>query len=296
MPRSQHPVAGALSALAAFGLYSGYDMAIKALGGALSPVQILFCAGIATFPLVMLRLMLSRETLSLWPIVPRWTAIRMGVVVLNGVLGAYAFAILPLAEAYAIFFLMPLMIALLAVPLLKEKIDPTRGLAVIAGLAGVVVALGPGANGGLGVGHLAAFVAASLGALNYVGLRKTGGVENWAVLMLWPMVAQLAAVTVALPFVWQPMSGTDLALTGLMAAMGFVGALFVIAAYRMAPAIVVAPMQYSQIFWAALMGALVFDETIPGRTWIGIAIIVGSGLVILLRAEGPHPAPRADAA
>ena len=282
-PQPHHPFLGALCALAAFALYAGYDMSIKALGGGFSPFQILFFAGAATFPLVTTRLMVG-PALPLRPVLPRWTVIRVVVIVLNGLLGAYAFATLPLAQAYAIFFLMPLFITLLAVPILGESIDLARGLAVLAGLVGVVVAVRPG-QGALQWGHATAFAATCLGALNYIGLRRSGGVENWAVLMLWPMLAQLAVVTLAMPFVYLPMSGAQLALTGLMALMGFVGALLIIAAYRLAPAIVAAPMQYSQIFWAALMGWLVFDEDIALQTWAGIAVIIASGLVILWKSK-----------
>jgi S-adenosylmethionine uptake transporter len=75
------------------------------------------------------------------------------------------------------------------------------------------------------------------------------------------------------------------ALTSLMGLELFVGGLLIIAAYRNAPAIIVAPMQYSQIIWAALLGWLVFDETMTPMMIVGIAVIIAAGLFILGRSN-----------
>jgi S-adenosylmethionine uptake transporter len=64
--------------------------------------------------------------------------------------------------------------------------------------------------------------------------------------------------------------------------------LLIIAAYRLAPAIVVAPMQYSQILWAAVLGAVVFGEAMTTRTIAGISIIIAAGLFILWRSSGAN--------
>jgi len=55
----------------------------------------------------------------------------------------------------------------------------------------------------------------------------------------------------------------------------------IIEAYRMAPVIIVSPMQYSQIFWAALTSAFIFNEAVTPATWAGLAVIVGAGMYIL---------------
>ena len=272
---------GAMFGLAAMGLYCLYDVTIKFLGSDYSPLQVLFCAGLVFVPLTLLQLGLSRAG-SLWPVLPRWTALRVVVALLNGVLGAYAFSVLPLAECYAVFFLMPLMIAGLAVPMLNEPMDLARGLAIIAGFVGVLIALQPGAGSGLGLGHLAAFTAAVLGAVNYVVLRKTGAIEKPGVLLLYPALAQLIAVGLAMPAIMLPMPAFHWLLTSLMGLEVFVGGLLIIAAYRTAPPIVVAPMQYSQIIWAAILGRLIFNEALTPALILGITIIISAGLFILL--------------
>jgi S-adenosylmethionine uptake transporter len=131
------------------------------------------------------------------------------------------------------------------------------------------------------LGHVAALAAAALGAMNYVILRRTGGVERPAVQLFWPMAVQLAVMAVAMPFVWMPMPPAHLGLSLLMAVEAVIGGLLVVAAYRAAPVIVVAPMQYSQIVWGVLFGTLMFGEGVDMPTALGIAIIIASGLVIV---------------
>jgi S-adenosylmethionine uptake transporter len=280
----QQPLAGALLGLAAFGLYACYDITIAFFGGVLNPMQVLFCAGAFVLPMFLVQLLATGQARRLWPVLPGWTALRVVVTLANGTLGAYAFSVLPLAEAYAIFFLMPLMISALAVPLLGEGMDLSRGMAILVGLVGVGVALQPGTTQ-LQLGHLCALISAMLGAMNYVIIRKTGGVESPGVILLYPTIAQVLAVGVVMPWVWQPMTAGQVGLTFLMALQLFVGGYAVVAAYRHAAAIVVAPMQYSQIIWAAVLGWLLFGQVIGPTTGLGIVIIIASGLFILWRSN-----------
>ena len=286
MSRPHNSVAGALLGLLAFGLFAGYDMSVKFLGGGYNSFQIMFFAGLMAFPMVTAFALFSGDQGSLKPRQPRWMALRTLVILGNGIFGTYAFATLPLAQCYAIFFCMPLFIALLGVPLLGEKIDFLRGFAVILGLIGVMIALNP-ATARLEWAHLAAFLASGFGAMNYTILRKTGGTERTVVLMLYPMVAQLAVVSLVMPFVYVPMPLGDMALTAFMALAGVAGSFAVIAAYRRARAIVVAPMQYSQIIWAAIFGALLFGETMSLPTILGTGLIILSSILIVARQDRP---------
>jgi S-adenosylmethionine uptake transporter len=138
----------------------------------------------------------------------------------------------------------------------------------------------------LGLGQLAALVAAITGALVSVIVRKIGRDERSAVLMLYPMMANFVATGVVLPLVYRPMPVDHFGLLVLMSFLGFVATVLVIQAYRTAPAVIVAPMQYSQIVWAALYGWLFFSETVDLMTAVGTAIIIASGVYIVLREGG----------
>jgi len=93
-----------------------------------------------------------------------------------------------------------------------------------------------------------------------------------------------------LPGRYVPMPASDLGLIACLMLAGFAGALVMIAAYRAAPPIVVAPTQYSQIAWAALFGALLFGETMSLRTAIGMVIIAATGVVVVARQDRPAKA------
>lgn len=286
MSTSRSNLTGAALSLAAFGVYATHDVVVKFLGSSYNAVQIIFFSGLLSFPLVTAMLLSDKRDENLVPRHPWWSLIRAVSAVLTGVAGFFAFSQLPMAQAYAIFFAMPLLITLMAIPMLGERVGLRRGLAVIVGLLGVLVVLRPG-EADLGLGHLAALSAAVTGALTSVIVRKIGGNERSAVLMLYPMLGNVLAMGAVLPFVYVPMPIAHLGLMCIIALFGFIGGILVIKAYRTAPAVIVAPMQYSQILWAALYGWLLFDERIDAYTATGSAIIIASGIYIVLREGKP---------
>jgi S-adenosylmethionine uptake transporter len=279
----QSRLKGALLGLAGFGLFSIADATIKHLGGTYHPVQIVAFAGLLTLPLIALWWL--RQPVSLSPVHPWLMAIRTAAMIGNGLLVTYAFTVLPLAQAYAIFFTLPLILSLVAWPILGDRIDAVGGFAVVIGLVGVIVALNPG-RVDLGVGHLAAIFGTLLAAVHYVIVRKTGGVEAMVPMILYPVLGQTLSAFLLLPGRYVPMPVADLATVGIMTLCGFGGTLLMIVAYRIAPPIVVAPMQYSQIAWAAVLGALFFAEPMSAITAIGMGIIALAGLLVIARREG----------
>lgn len=278
---------GALLALAAFGIYATHDVVIKVLGADYSSFQIMFFAGLLGLPIVTVMLLSDRTDGNLIARHPWWSLLRALTTVTTGAAAFYAFSVLPLAQTYAIFFAMPLLITLLSIPMLGEHVGVRRGMAVLVGLAGVLIVLRPG-QAVLEFGHLVALFAAFSGALNSVIVRKIGTAERSAVLMLYPMIATFFLTGATLPFVYRPMPLEHLALMGVIAGLGFGAAMLTIAAYRAAPAVIVAPMQYSQIIWAAVYGTMFFDENIDGWTMVGTAVIVASGVYIVLREGTPR--------
>jgi S-adenosylmethionine uptake transporter len=282
----QSNLIGAMLSLTAFAVYATHDVFIKILGSSYSPFQLIFFSGLLGFPLVTLVMMRDRTDGNLIPKHPVWTAVRTTTAVLNAVTGFYAFSVLPLAQCYAIFFTMPILITLMAIPLLGEKVGLHRGIAIVVGLIGVVVVLRPG-QADLGLGHLSALVAALLGAATSVIVRKVGNSERAVVLMLYPMMANFVVMGLALPFVYVPVPPQDFAMMAGIAALGLLGGVLIIAAYRRAPAIIVAPMQYSQIIWALIFGHFLFGEDIDLYTAVGTAIIIASGVYIVLREDKP---------
>jgi drug/metabolite transporter (DMT)-like permease len=207
---------------------------------------------------------------------PWWTALRTLAAVVTAASAFYAFTSIPLAQVYAILFAAPLLITVLAIPILGERVGIRRGLAVLVGLGGVIVVLQPTTTT-LTPGHIAAVVAAVGSALASVIMRKIGREERTVVMILYPMAANFVVMGAAMPFVYEPMPGQDLALLALISALALIATNLMIQAYRAAPAATVAPMQYSQIIWASAYGALFFGEALEWATLLGTAIIVASG-------------------
>ncbi len=277
---------GSLLALLSFGIYASSDVIVKVMGASYSPFQNIFFSGLFGFPMVAIMLMGDQREGNLIPRRPAMTLLRSGLVVINTLAGFYAFSALPMSEAYPIFFSSPILITLFAIPMLGEKVGLHRGIAVIVGLVGVIVVLRPGQSH-LGLGHLSAIGAAVVFAVNSVLLRKTGQAERSVVIMLYPMIANFIVSGLALPFVYKPLPIEHLGLLAAMSTLGFVAGLLNIAAYRKAQAAIVAPMQYSQIIWASVYGSLIFHESHDLWTIVGTAIIIASGVYIVMRESTP---------
>lgn len=273
---------GVTFALTAFALFATHDVVVKFLGGQYAVFQIIFFSVLLSFPLVMLMLMRDPVRGTLIPAHPWWTALRTLATTVTGSSAFYAFATLPLAQTYAILFAAPLLITVLSIPILGERVGLHRWAAVVVGLAGVLIVLRPGTTE-LGLGHAAAITAAVGSALASIIVRKIGRDERSAVLLLYPMMANFVIMACILPFVYRPMPVEHLGLVGVIAVLAFVAGLCVIAAYKAADAAIVAPMQYSQIIWAALFGSLFFGEIPDGWTVTGAGVIIASGLYIVAR-------------
>jgi S-adenosylmethionine uptake transporter len=277
---------GALFALSAFGIYSTHDVVVKFLGGTYSPFQIVFFSTLFGFPIVTVMLMRDPTDGNLRPRHPWWTLLRTAAAVISTTSAFYAFSVLPMAQTYALIFAAPLLITILAIPILGETVGWRRSLAVVIGLVGVLVVLRPTATA-FSAGHVAALGAAVCSAIAAVVVRKIGNEERSAVLLLYPMIANFLLMGLAMPFVYQPMPPLHLGGLATIALLGFGGALCHIAAYRSGSAVVVAPMQYSQILWAVVYGLAFFGETPDRSTALGAGIIIASGIYVVLREERP---------
>ena len=273
---------GAFLALLAFAIFATHDVIVKILGANYSPIQIIFFSVLFGFPWVTLMLIRDASSGNLRPRHPYWTAFRTLATTLTGVSAYYAFSTLPLAQVYAILFATPLLITILAIPILGETVRIRRWVAVLVGLGGVLVVLKPGAQD-LTLGHAAALVAAFGSAFASIIVRKIGKDERSVVLLIFPMMSNFVVMGALLGFVYKPMPVEHMGGIALMSLMALLGSALVIAAYKAGEAVIVAPMQYSQIIWATLFGALLFNETIERATILGAVIIIGSGLYIVLR-------------
>lgn len=279
---------GAILALLAFAVYSSHDVLVKLMGERYSPVQIVFFTVLFSFPVFTVMMIRRSPSGSLWPRHPWWSLLRSAMVVITGFAAFTAFTLLPLAQTYALLFAMPMLITILSIPVLGERVGLARGIAVVVGLIGVLIVLRPGTSA-LSMGHLAGIIAAIAGATASVIVRKIGSEERSAVLLLYPLLANLVVMGAVLPWVYLPMSMAHVATFAAIAVLSLAGMALTIAAYRTAEATVVAPMQYSQIVWATFYGALIFSELPDAPTLLGAGIVILSGVFIVWRENAASP-------
>ncbi len=273
---------GVFLALIGFAIFSSHDVVIKYLGVSYSPFQIMFFSVLFGFPLISFMLVRDASTENLRPRHPWWTALRTISVLVTGICVFYAFSVLPLAQTYAMLFASPLLITLLSIPILGERVGLHRGGAIVVGLIGVLIVLRPGTSE-FTLGHLAALTAAFSISLASVIVRRIGKDERDVVLLLYPMLANFIFMGALMPFYYKPLPLIDLGAMALLAAFAIAAMVCMIGAYKSGEAVVVAPMQYSQIIWAIIFGFVFFGETPDTQTLLGVVVIIVSGVYIVLR-------------
>ncbi len=185
--------------------------------------------------------------------------------------------LLPMAETYAIAFLSPILVAVLAGLVLRERLDAARWLAALGGFLGVLVVMRPG-SGLFGPAALAPVAMALSFALYQLVTRMLGGRDGAHVTMFWSAAVGTAATGLMLPWNWVPPDLAGLLLMAAMGGIGLLGQLAMIRAFALAPASLVSPFIYTQIVWAVLFGYLVFGDLPDLWTLVGAAIVIAAGL------------------
>ncbi len=195
----------------------------------------------------------------------------------------------PLATGTTIMFLNPILVTLLAIPLLGEKVSARRIIGVAAGFLGALVVVRPW-EGGLGVfGHGVIFllIAALLNA-NYQIITRSVRRDDPLTSLLYTAAAGAIVTSAMVPWFWSWPTLTGWALFALAGLCGGVGHLFLIRAFQAAPASVVSPFSYSSLVWAALFGFIIWGDFPDLWTWAGAALIIGSGLYIFYGERRRH--------
>ena len=196
---------------------------------------------------------------------------------------------LPMAEATAIGFTGPLFIVALSVPMLGEHVGWHRWLAVVLGLAGVLVIVQPGGA----VWHWSA-VTTLLGAICFaifqILTRKLAGQEKHQTTLMYTSLAGTFWVSILAPFFWTPPSVEHAVMFLIIGAMGAAAHFCIIQAFANVEASLLAPFNYSKLIWVIILGYLVFGDFPRWDTLVGSVIIVSAGLYVLYREGREAPA------
>ena len=192
---------------------------------------------------------------------------------------------MPLADVMTFYMASPLIVTALSAPLLGEKVERFRWVAVLIGFAGVVIALRPTPQLFSWASPLALF-GATMFALGQTLTRKLRR-SHWLQLTIWQFAGGGLIGAATIPFAWTTPNAFDL---GLMAMVGIVSMLcfiLITRALALSRAAVLAPLQYSAILWAALMGWIVWRDAPTLPIVAGNAVIVAGGLYLLAKSQRP---------
>jgi S-adenosylmethionine uptake transporter len=195
----------------------------------------------------------------------------------------YATRFMPLADVMTFYMATPLIVTALSAPLLGENVERFRWIAVLIGFVGVVIALKPSPQMFSWASPLALFGATTF-ALSQTITRELRGV-HWLPLVFWQFVGSGLIGAATVPWAWRAPSAFDLGLMFLVGAVSMACFIFITRALALARVAVLAPLQYSAILWAAIMGWLVWRDAPTLPIILGNAIIIGSGLYVAARGK-----------
>ncbi len=289
MSRHASPLRGIVYALGGFSFWVLTDTTMKLAGeNALPPYQVVAFLGIVAMLLLTVKAAAQKKLKALWPRRPMPQLARAALSVGSNIGNAIALNHLPLTSFYVIAFSAPMVIALLATVVLRERMGIAKFLAILAGFGGVVIAVNPAhiLSGGNWIGYAGILFSVACFAVSSVWLRAMSQSET---------VDSMAFVTglveavpcLALMLVWhtEPMNARLLLTLFAMGACGVIGNFLYYDALRLAPAATVAPFHYTQIIMGAIIGFVVWNDVPSIHTLVGAAIITGAGLSIAAHAS-----------
>ena len=286
---------GIFCAITSFATFALHDAAIKWVVTDYSPWQVLFIRSVVILSIC---LIIGRRRVVLQtarsPVRNALFARAIGL--LAAWLCFYSAAkSLQLAELMTIYFASPLLVAVLAVPLLRETVTRLRWISILIGFGGVLIACRPGDLSHAGAIGLA-LLAAVLWAGSMILIRQIATREPTLVQMLTSSSGFVLMTGLAMPFEWVTPDLLDL---GLMIGIGLLGAIaqyLLIEGIRRAPASVVSPLEFTALVWSFVLGYLIWAD-VPGlNVFAGAVLIMVSGAFIVLeewrrvrtaRAEAP---------
>lgn len=268
-------------------------MLIKYLGSDYSPMLQTFYRQAAGL-LVMLPVILPNPREVFRTTRPGILMFRSGAGIVSMIMGFYAYQKLPLADANALSFTRTLWLVPLAAFVLKEAIGPRRVSATVVGFLGALLMLQPQAQGDLGWPAVAALASALLLAFTVTGMKVMTRDHPTRTLMAWSAALGLVLSIPPALFSWRWPTLPDLALLAGMGVLGTITQVCYINGMSEGDAAAMAPIDYTRLVFAAIIGYVLFQDIPNTMTMLGAGIVIASTLYITLRESRlgkPEPPP-----
>jgi drug/metabolite transporter (DMT)-like permease len=292
-PHARENLHSIYAMLAAVAIFSLMDTTMKLLAAHYPAMQVTVLRAFSSMPLVWAFIAWRGKFGGMLDV--KWPLHLLRGVLGIGMLSLFAFGVksLPLSETYAVFFIAPALITALSVFILKERVDAMQWLAIVVGLAGVLVVLRPDGTRFVSLAGLAILGAAACYAVSAIASRILSRTDSNEQIMFWLLILMgFGALPLAWPG-WVPLRWEDWPLIAALALTGFLGQLAITKAFSIGKASVVAPFEYTALAWGVAIDWALWN-TLPDRwTLAGAAIIIGSGIYLVRReavhVEAEHP-------
>ena len=285
-----HPLRGALLCVAALALFACMDTVTKYLAQSHAVPLIVGVRYLGNLALMVAflgpthgqQMIRTQRTGLVW--------IRAGCLASASLLIGLALQRMPVAETTAITFLAPILLVVVAGPVLGERIGWVGWAATLFGFAGVLLIARPG-SGLVASGVLFVLCAVAMNLGYQLLSRVLAASETTFALLFYTALAGSILYGLAMPWFIEDRA-PSLFEAMLFASLGLFGGLghfLFTAAFRHAPASLLAPLNYLQLLWAGLLGYLVFGHVPDAVSLLGMAVIAGSGVLVALKTKRPPP-------
>lgn len=290
---------GALCLMTGVAMFTVQDLIFKLLSGLYPVHQLLTIRSVVAIPLILLFVYIDLSSAVLTRRDAAFLLLRGSI--MFSAYGSYYIGLstLPMATCMALFFVMPIFVTILSRIVLGEKVTGRSWLAVIIGFCGIAILLRPTGDI-LGVAAFFPIYAGFAYATTVIIVRHVHLRAGAAVMVMYSNgVYLVAGLTVAavvgmggvevgahesIDFLVRPWSmpaARDLTLVAVCGIIAAFGALLITQAYRMAPANIIAPFEYSALIWSIALGWAAWGDWPSALDWIGIAVIAACGMHVV---------------
>jgi drug/metabolite transporter (DMT)-like permease len=268
---------------AAMALFTINDTFIKLVARELPTHQIMFVRGVLGSMMIGVYLAATSQLGHWRHLLHPLVAIRTALEVFTAYSFITALGVLAIADVTAILLVSPLLITAISAILFGEDVRWRRWLAVIVGFVGMLIVVQPGSSAFQPAALWALASTFAIAARDLVTRRLPADIPTPVITAAGSLGSTILGGCLCLAMPWTPVNGQALLWLSAAAALVIAGNLAIVAAFRGVDVSVVSPYRYTVMIWAVLVGVIVFGEFPSAHGWIGIALIVGSGLYALYR-------------
>jgi len=187
-----------------------------------------------------------------------------------------------LAEALTLSFVSPIIVTILSIFLLNEKVGVRRWIAVFLGFAGVIIVIRPGFNE-INIATVAALGTGICYAFYIVSTRKLSSIDSPLLTLTFTGLSGVILISLVVPFFWTWMNFSQWLILISLASIGTVAHLLIILSLNFAEASKLAPLGYFEIITNVLIGYYFFNDFPNKWIWVGLLLIISSGIYISIR-------------